>query len=161
MHQRDRGALAVGAGDRDHPVRRQIGAGAREQLDIADQRHPEGSRPLGDRVGVERHAGGDHQRVQPGHVRLHRVGDRRTAFQRRARLLLPVPGQHLGPARQQRLGRSQPAARKTEHAVALAGEGGGDDHRSFNVARPISASTIEMIQKRTTTVDSDQPSCSK
>ena len=33
--------------------------------------------------------------------------------------------------------------------------------RSFSVARPISASTTEMIQKRTTTVDSCQPFCSK
>ena len=33
--------------------------------------------------------------------------------------------------------------------------------RSFRVARPTSASTTEMIQKRTTTVDSCQPFCSK
>jgi hypothetical protein len=33
-------------------------------------------------------------------------------------------------------------------------------YRSFNVASPISASTTEMIQKRTTTVDSFQPFCS-
>ena len=32
--------------------------------------------------------------------------------------------------------------------------------RSFSVARPTSASTTEMIQKRTTTVDSCQPCCS-
>ena len=32
--------------------------------------------------------------------------------------------------------------------------------RSFSVARPTRASTTEMIQKRTTTVDSFQPFCS-
>ena len=34
-------------------------------------------------------------------------------------------------------------------------------HRSLRVARPIRASTTDMIQKRTTTVDSFQPFCSK
>ena len=43
----------------------------------------------------------------------------------------------------------------------LAGEGLGRDHLSFSVARPASASTKLMIQKRITTVGSDQPRCSK
>ena len=38
---------------------------------------------------------------------------------------------------------------------------GRSPYRSFNVASPTSASTTEMIQKRTTTVDSCQPFCSK
>ena len=43
----------------------------------------------------------------------------------------------------------------------LAGEGARGDHRSFSVDRPASASTKLMIQKRITTVGSDQPRCSK
>jgi len=44
--------------------------------------------------------------------------------------------------------------------LANVGSGNGT-YRSFRVARPTRASTTEMIQKRTTTVDSCQPFCSK
>ena len=48
-----------------------------------------------------------------------------------------------------------------EDGVFLSREGAADDHLIFNVDRPASASTRLMIQKRMTTVGSDQPSCSK
>ena len=43
----------------------------------------------------------------------------------------------------------------------FAGEGGAVIICSFSVERPASASTKLMIQKRITTVGSDQPICSK
>src|SRR5262245_24623046 len=67
--------------------------------------------------------------------------------------------------------------RRAEHALRGNGNGGAaqrhpsqsggreeerrPSHLSFNVARLTSASTTEMIQKRTTTVDSRQPFSSK
>ena len=72
-----------------------------------------------------------------------------------------VPGHHLGAARDQRLDRRQARAGEAEHGIALAGKGGAGDHLSFSVDRPASASTKAMIQKRITTVGSDQPICSK
>ena len=61
----------------------------------------------------------------------------------------------------QSLGRRQPGARQAVDRIMLAGEGLGRDHLSLRVLRPASASTKLMIQKRMTTVGSDQPTCSK
>src|SRR5690606_8040894 len=90
-----------------------------------------------------------------------RIGYRRPAGQFAARLFLPVPGGDLGPARQQGLRRRHSRAGEAEDRVALSGKGGRDDHLSFSVARPMTARTMAMIQKRITTVDSFHPSCSK
>ena len=87
-------------------------------------------------------------------------GAARAAFAPRASSL-PSHAVTFGAARQQRLDRRQPRAREAVDRVMLAGEGPGGDHRSFSVARPASASTKLMIQKRITTVGSDQPRCSK
>src|SRR5438270_9716330 len=76
-------------------------------------------------------------------------------------LFLRVPRGHLRTARQQRFHGREPGPGKPVDGVFLAGEGLGRDHRSFSVARPASASTKLMIQKRITTVGSDQPRCSK
>src|SRR6185437_11960983 len=77
------------------------------------------------------------------------------------RFLLAVPGHHLGPARQQSLDRRHARAREAQHRIALPGEGRARHHRNFNVESPASARTKAMIQKRMTTVGSDQPICSK
>ena len=61
-------------------------------------------------------------------------------------------------------GSMSPPFRKACHGVSPGlrrGVGSDPIHRSFNVARLTSASTTEMIQKRTTTVDSRQPFSSK
>src|SRR3954470_9376220 len=76
-------------------------------------------------------------------------------------LFFPIPGGHPRPARQQRFHGREPRAREAVHGIVLAREGARHDHRSFSVARPASASTKLMIQKRITTVGSDQPRCSK
>jgi hypothetical protein len=54
VDQRGGRRLAVGAGDPDHLVRRQLGAGAGEQLDVADDLDARVARPLCNRVAVER-----------------------------------------------------------------------------------------------------------
>ena len=62
---------------------------------------------------------------------------------------------------EQLLAGRQPRARQSQHRIAATGKGARGDHRSLSVASPASARTIETIQKRTTTVDSGQPNCSK
>src|SRR5438128_1883035 len=79
----------------------------------------------------------------------------------RLRQAIIVPCQYLRAARQERPHRRRARSGEAQHRVFLAGEGLGRDHRSFSVARPASASTKLMIQKRITTVGSDQPRCSK
>src|SRR3546814_11001482 len=64
--------------------------------------------------------------------------------------LVVVPGDNVGPARDKRAHRCQPGSRQPEHGIAFAAKGGGDDHLSFSVERPASASTRLMIQKRMT-----------
>src|SRR4051812_16609961 len=72
-----------------------------------------------------------------------------------------VPDANFSAASTQCLDGRQPGARKAVDCVFLAGEGLGGDHLSLSVARPASARTKLMIQKRMTTVGSDQPRCSK
>ena len=161
MDQRGGGRFAVGAGDADDFVPGLARPRESEQLDIADQRHPGLARPRRDRVGVERHAGGEDHAVEAREVDLQRIGDGGDG-----RNLFPGPGpavprRHVRAARMKRGDRRQAAASETENRIALAAKGRRENHRTFSVARPSSASTMETIQKRITTVDSDQPNCSK
>ncbi len=72
-----------------------------------------------------------------------------------------VPRRHPRATRQQRTHARRARACEPQHSVAPAAPERRDDHRSFNVESPASASTSAMIQKRITTVGSLQPSCSK
>src|SRR4029079_6018877 len=72
-----------------------------------------------------------------------------------------VPRRDPRTACEQRLNRREPAPREAVHRIMLAGEGAGGDHRSFSVLSPASARMKLTIQKRMTTVGSDQPRCSK
>src|SRR5436190_5296846 len=78
-----------------------------------------------------------------------------------ARFLFRVPRRHLGATGEQCFHRCQPGTRKAVDRIMLAGEGARGDHRSFNVLSPASARMKLTIQKRITTVGSDQPRCSK
>ena len=158
MDERGDRRLAVGAGDADDLVRGQAGPREGEQLDIADDRNAGLLRPLHDCRGM-RHARRGDERLQPGEAGAVEVGERPAVA--RARRLAVVPRQHRRARRFERGDRRPPAAREAVNGIGLAGKGGRGDHRSFSVARPASASTIEMIQKRMTTVDSAQPSASK
>jgi len=89
------------------------------------------------------------------------VGDFGVRRRFRPRLLFRVPRRDPRTARKQRISRGQPGARQTVDRIMFAGEGLGRDHLSLRVARPARASTKLTIQKRMTTVGSDQPRCSK
>ena len=73
--ERGRGRLAVGAGDADDLVRRKLGPGAGEQLDVADDLDAGLAGALRDRVAVEREAGRDDEAVELGEVGFVEVGD--------------------------------------------------------------------------------------
>ena len=75
MDQRGGCRLAVGAGDADDLVRREIGAGAGEQFDVADDFDAGFAGAGGDRVAVEGEAGGDDDGVELGEVGLGEVSD--------------------------------------------------------------------------------------
>ena len=116
----------------------------------------------------QRHAGGQHQGVELRPVGVGEVNQ----GQALGRGGVPgggvlVPKGDLGPARLQGAGSRQPGAAQAEHRDALAFKSADGDHlagppyRSFRVASPMRASTMATIQKRTTTVDSAQPSFSK
>ena len=158
-------------------MRRQLGPGAGEQLDVADDLDARLAGALGDRVAVERQAGGDDEGVELGEVGGVEVGDTSSPEGGGQRIVptprppssrqpplagfLRIPRRHLRAARKQRLDRREAGPRQAVHRIMLAGEGAGGDHRSFSVASPASASTKLTIQKRITTVGSDQPRCSK
>ena len=73
-----------------------------------------------------------------------------------------VPDDDIGTAGGERLRAHKAGGSKTEDGDTLAGErGNGRHYLSFRVDRPTRASTKAMIQNRTTTCGSDQPSCSK
>ena len=82
----------------------------------------------------------------------------------RARVCIVVPGESLrAPPAIKRTHRAKPGARQPEDGDGLIREGAWPRscvYLSFKVARPISASTTAMIQKRITMVGSFQPSCS-
>src|SRR3546814_145671 len=160
--ERGDGRLAVGAGDADRLVRRQIAFGFGEKFDVADDRDMRFARVRGDRVAVERHAGRNDDPRETNQIDLERVADvgaERHRFV--ARVLALVPRGDAGAAGDECLDRREPRARQSQHRIAATGKGARGDHRSFKVASPASARTIETIQKRMTTVDSGQPSCSK
>ena len=91
VDQRGGGRLAVGAGDPDDLVRRKLGAGAGEQLDVADDLDAGLAGALRDRVAVERQARGDDEAVELREVGLVRV--------RR----FPFPGEGRGPGQREPL----------------------------------------------------------
>ena len=90
-----------------------------------------------------------------------RIGQFDPSFKRPPGFFTVVPRGYLRAASQQTFYSRHPLASEPEDGIALADKGGGCDHLSFSVDSPISASTIETIQKRITTVDSCQPNCSK
>src|SRR3954469_17611005 len=161
VDERSRGRLAVGAGDSYHLVRRKLGAGASEQLDVADDLDARFASTLHDWVTVERKAGRDDQAVELREAHFVEIGDLRAYRRLTPRLLVRIPRGDPRAAGKKRLGSRQPRARKAVDRIMLAREGLGRDHLSFRVERPASASTKLMIQKRITTVGSDQPRCSK
>jgi hypothetical protein len=73
--KRGGGRFAVGAGDADHAMRRQVRAGPREQFDIADDRHARFVGMRHDRVPVERHAGRDDHRLIASQIDFERIGE--------------------------------------------------------------------------------------
>ena len=75
MDQRGRRRFAVGAGDPDNLVRRQLGAGLREQFDVTDDGDAVFRRMARNRVAVERNAGGDDDGGEAGEVEGDGVGD--------------------------------------------------------------------------------------
>src|SRR5207253_11492624 len=113
--------------------------------------------PPRDRVAVERQSGSDDEAVELGEVDLVEVNNRRAGRRVRPRLLLGVPRGDLRTAGEQRLDGGEPRPRQAVDCIMSAGEGLGRDHLSLSVANPASASTKLMIQKRMTTVGSDQP----
>ena len=75
VDQRGGGRLAVGAGDADDLVRRKLGPGAGEQLDVADDLDPRLAGALRDGVAVDRETGGDDEGVELGEVGCVEVED--------------------------------------------------------------------------------------
>ena len=86
MDERGRRRLAVGAGDADDLVRRKLGPGAGEQLDVADDLDAGVARPLRNRMAVEREAGCDDEAVELRQVGLVEVDDRRSRRRAKPRL---------------------------------------------------------------------------
>ena len=159
-------------------MRRKLGPGAGEQLDVADDLDAGLAGALRDRVAIEREAGGDDEAVELAEVRFIEVCDFRSpakaGVQAAAKQRFPLPWapafageQFIVPrgdpraAGKQRLRRRQPGPRQTVDRIMLAGECPGGDHRSLRVDRPASARMKLTIQKRMTTVGSDHPRCSK
>ncbi len=143
-------------------MRRQVGARFGKQLDVADDRHMRLARVRGDRVAIERNARRDDDAGKTDQVDLERIADIGAERHRIvARFLAVVPRRDARAAGDERLDGRQTRARQSQHRIAATGKGARGDHRSFKVASPASARTIETIQKRMTTVDSGQPSCSK
>ena len=158
VDQRGGRRLAVGAGDADDAVRRQFGPRQREQLDVTHDGHVEVLCGNDQRCGV-RNAGRDDERVEFGQIGRGQIDERPGKCRARRRAV--VPRAHRRAARGQRCRDRTTRACEAVDAVGPPREGARRDHRSFNVARPASASTIETIQNRMTTVDSLQPRCSK
>ncbi len=78
-----------------------------------------------------------------------------------AATFVAVPRNNICPTRHQRAHGRGARSGQAQNGVCLVGPSTARNHRSFSVDRPASASTRLMIQKRMTTVGSDQPSCSK
>src|SRR2546423_919841 len=162
------GALAVGAGDGEH--RRPVMPG--EELDVAEHRNAAGERLDDERI-AEREAGADAHQIDRREQRVAEGTEMDVAGELgEPRRLGPGVGDAnaramaLGVARYRKTGIAE-----AEDQQAPPGEGEGlgprqqaDDalahHRSLSVERPKSTSIMVMIQKRTTTWLSFQPSSS-
>ena len=143
-------------------MRRQIALGLGEKFDVADHGHMRLARVRGDGVTVQGDAGRDHDAGEADKVDVERVADVGAERHRLvAGFLAVVPGGDARAAGDERLDSRETRARQSQYRIAAAGKDARGDHRSFKVASPASARTIETIQKRMTTVDSGQPSCSK
>ena len=158
--QRGDRRLAVGAGDAEEPGG---GLGAQQQLDVADERDAGILGARRDRVRLgkgRRNAGRQHQRLERAEVGVGEAGDRNARAEGRvATGGVVVPGHDLRPGGEQRTRCGHARGTEPQDRVAfVVREGKLDhDHLNFNVARPTSASTAEMIQKRMTMVGSAQP----
>ena len=75
MDQRGRGRLAVGAGDPDDLVPRQLGPGTPEHFDVADNHDIRLARTPGNRVSIEWDSRSDHKAVEPRKIRLVEILD--------------------------------------------------------------------------------------
>ena len=170
--QRGRGGLAVRPGDADE-AGIAVGDLAGENFRIANDLRARCARLLDApvRLGMgQRHARRQHEAVQRCKVHLMQVDHRQaqlfSLLGRRRRI---VPGQHLCPAANQGVHGGVARTPEAKHADPLAPERMCRNRherfrlpqRSFRVARPIRASTTEMIQNRITMVGSFQPFCSK
>ncbi len=170
--QRRRGRLAVGAGDADDAralVLLEIGYGAGEQLHVADHRHAHHLRHLHETVGLRETVGNarrQHQSCKGLPVASVEIDQRNAGIRRRlARGFIIVPGAdprapgHQGAAR--RKARTAKAVDRDIPAIEGVEPGSPSPHLNFRVARPARARRKAMIQKRMTTVGSDQPFFSK
>lgn len=113
----------------------------------------------------QRHARRQHQRIETAPVGVLEIAHREAllAGLHNARFGI-VPRRHIGAARHQRAHGIETRPRQPEDGDGTSLECGDGDHRgylNFSVDRPTSASTIAMIQNRTTICGSFQPSCSK
>lgn len=132
-----------------------------ENSSIPDDWHPVLRCLLGDRLTVEGHAGRHDNGIIARQIRCQGIGNLGLVGDAIAQFFAIVPGEQLRPACVQAFEGRHAGPGQPQYGIALACKGGRDDHLSFNVASPASASTRLMIQKRITMVDSDQPSCSK
>src|SRR5690349_5628474 len=112
-------------------------------------------------MAVDRQARRDDQAVELVKVGLVQIGDLGSRRRLRPRLFFGIPAGDTRAAGKQSLRGRQSRSGETVNCVFLSGESLGGDHLSLRVLRPASASTKLMIQKRMTTVGSDQPRCSK
>ena len=161
MHQGGGGGLAIGARDANHAVRRQIGPRHCEQFDVTNQWQALGLCLFGDRMAVDRNAGRHHNSLIARQIGKQRIGYGCNIGNFCARAFVIVPRQYLRATRNQRVRRGKTGARKSQDCELPVFKGGGTDHLSLRVDSPASARTKATIQKRMTTVGSDQPSCSK
>ena len=161
MHQRRRGGFAIGPGNSYDTMRRQVRPRHREQFDIANQRDAARLCLIRDRVAVDRNAGRNDNGVIACQVAQQRIGNRGDVCNLGPRAFVIVPCQNFGSARDKRTCRRKAGTRKSQYCELPVFKGRGSDHLSLRVDSPASANTKATIQKRMTTVGSDQPSCSK
>ena len=117
MDERGRRRLAIGAGDPDHLVRRKLGPGAGEQLDVADDFDAGVAGALRDRVAVERKAGRDDEAVELGEVGVVEIGDVKSPRERgRGTIRRMVEGGWHAPSAR----RPSPSSRRSVRASSFA-----------------------------------------
>ena len=163
-HQRRRRRLAVGAGDRDQRARHE----ARRQLHLARDRHAGRARrrQLGDLGDARRQHDqlGAGERLAPVPAQLARDCGRQPGqrgAQRAPRRACPSRSRGRRAPRTAAPPRSR-SARDRPRARVCDSDPSGGSHLTFRVVmRPRIAQANETIQKRTTILDSGQPSFSK